>query len=233
MLSPSILYDDMARIFVFMYPPGGYLLPDQLPMLDDTKQEYLCEPLSRLDNAIFVFSFLFKEEQIDVIRHLVPFVGTLIQFRLNFTKRLVLQVRQYLSNYAVEDTEAIVLPFATNLLNALIKVKEPGEELHDPRNGIVDWEIVNSVARNVATLIVECIQCSRPVEWAQLSVEHSKMATTSRILEHTIGALFTENGIEFLKAIYMRLRSKKILFDQHLAPFLTSHRIEQYRHWFP
>ena len=78
MLPPATLYDDMANTFRALYPPGGYPLADHLPLLDEHEHEYLCEPVSQLDNAIVIFSFLFKEEQIEVVRCLVPYASMLI-----------------------------------------------------------------------------------------------------------------------------------------------------------
>ena len=138
-----------------------------------------------------------------------------------------------MSTYLARDLEQVVLPLATQMLNCLAVVTEPDKEMSEPKGDQINWQMVNSMAKQLCALVVECVQCARPQDWTKLSIEHSRMHATGRVLEQTIEALFTPKSIEFLKAIYMRMRAKKVLHDEHLAPFLTSARIKQYRIWYP
>lgn len=222
-----------------MYPEGGYPQPIELQpeVFADSCGQYTPEHVSMLDNLIVVFQHLFKEEQMDVVRRLVPFAGDLLRVRFNFIKRLVLLINQSLANYDFEELQTVVLPLATNLLKAIIDLQNKQEEeeafLTDPRSGPQECLVeLNQLTTHLATLVVETVQMTRPDDWANLSMDHPQMAITGCVLEQTIQAFFSPLAVDLLKAIYKQLRAKDILYDEHLASFFTSARIKKYRKWF-
>lgn len=237
LLSPDIIYTDMMGIFTLMYPEGGYPQPDQLKpeVFADSRGQYIPEHVSMLDNLIIVFTHLFKEEQMEAVRRLVPFAAQLLRVRFNFTKRLVLLINQSLANYDYEEMQTVVLPFATSLLNTIVELQNDpeAEVLTDPRFGPQECLAgLSQLTTDLATLVVETIQVSRPEEWAHLSMDHPEMAVTGCLLEQTVQAFFSPQAINILKAINMQIRAKEILHDEHLASFFTSSRIKKYRKWF-
>ncbi len=233
---------DLKDVFVQMCLYGVYPLPDQLsplPPLDDTRSSssseaavYICEPVSLLDNLVTVFSYLYTEEQVEAVRRLVPFSSALLRVRPLFIRRLVLLLSQCLANYSAYSLEEVIMPLATGLLIQVATLVDPEAELSDPRAGRqIGWEAVSDLAALLSTLIVECVQCGRPQDWANMDIDHPEMGTTACLLEQIIQAFFSQQCLPILKGLYKRMRSKKVLLDEHLAAFFTPERIKQYRQW--
>ena len=106
--------DDLAPIFVDMYR-GRYPSPDLLTELN-SEADYVSEPVSILDNIIFVFQYLPIDAQIEFLIRLKPFTAQLTQSRFCFTKRLVALVSAQLGSYNFDNIENVVLPMATEAL---------------------------------------------------------------------------------------------------------------------
>ncbi|KAI2799131.1 hypothetical protein BLOT_013138 [Blomia tropicalis] len=229
MLSPTQLYETMVPLYHEMYSLNYPLKCDLNHLMDE---EYLPEPYSLMDNSSTLAYCFSKEQQIDLIRRLLPSACNLLFNRFRSTRRLIRLLRYHLSNYIIDDLEQVILPYAIELLRHLPLIQDPENELNGPNDRLITWNDINSLTMQILMLIIECIQCSRAQNWSSLPIDHDDMVGTGRLLEQTIHSLFNVQTIVFLKAIYIRMREKQVLNDNHLAPFLTSDRIKQYRTWY-
>ena len=260
MLSVDCKYCNMIKLYRYLYnSPSGYPKLNELGSFHITEDQYLVEPLSRLDNLVFVYQFLSKLEQVQEIRSLLNYGHLLTYTRIRKVTNLVLMIRTQFTiekveveektemvnnignsgnesssstGYKPEDIANVFASFAIEILSSLLQISDPTQQLSDPRAGIISWKLVNRLASHSCNLIVECVQHSRPPLYSRMShMRDSQLWPVYNILKTCLDQLFYQRGIPALKAIYSQLCHRKLLFDSHLAYFLTKDHIIKYRKW--
>ena len=227
-LPSQVQSKDLAPIFVSMYF-GRYPGPELLTVLSD-RESYIIEPLSILENIIFIFQSLSVSTQSVFLLRLKPWIPLLIKTRFNFSKRLFSLLSYELGCYESDQIEEVVMPVAIEAIYLLTRVRSPAKELHCQR-GSVTWKLVQSFLSQLAHLVVDCLHQLKPQEWPILPLEHDKMSSVRQCLEQLMRSLFNPNGVKFLRSIYHAMHKDDGLADEHLLPFITEETVKLLKQW--
>lgn len=243
LLPLKILYDEMAPICVSMYIgryPSLNLLFQYDDDDDDDEQddeidqiEYISEPISLIDNLIFVFNYISSDDQINLLFRFKPFVSVLLRHRFHYTIRLFELIKANLGNYMIEHYEEPIIPLICTFIFELTSVHNPTESFYDPRKTNLDCTSISQLANCLTRLAIDCIDQSKPIGWQIESIDHSTMISVKSLLQQLLRSLFNRQTIPFLYAIYTGLLKRRVLYDQHLAPFITKQRLKQIYEWHP
>ncbi|KAI2806775.1 hypothetical protein BLOT_008733 [Blomia tropicalis] len=157
----------------------------------------------------------------------------LLRHRFHYTIRLFELIKANLGNYMIEHYEEPIIPLICTFIFELTSVHNPTESFYDPRKTNLDCTSISQLANCLTRLAIDCIDQSKPIGWQIESIDHSTMISVKSLLQQLLRSLFNRQTIPFLYAIYTGLLKRRVLYDQHLAPFITKQRLKQIYEWHP